>query len=250
MQVFSPDALAAFYQTPVGQQLKQQEQALLERLTAAWVGYDLLVLGQPVARLPCAIRHQWHFAQTALATPKHARYDGVHLPIATDSIDGVILCHELVFSPDGDALLDEVARVLIPQGKVVVLGMNPLSPWQVAGPWISAGQTQHRLAEATLHTEDCHFVGNGLLQKLGWRHHFSTMESRYFPWLQRSYAVVAIKRVIRLTLIRPKWSVKPITLGVTTPSRRMGVWREESKPEVLSSSSSQPQEGKTSQFAK
>ncbi len=229
MSVFSPSDLAEFYQTPLGQQLYAQEQTLLQQLVADWVGYDLVVLGQPVAPLTCAIRRQWHLA--SFPTPAaHAQYDGVQLPLATDSVDAVILRHELAFSPDGDALLEDIARVLIPEGRVIVLGMNPLAPGQLGGPWTSAGLTQQRLAQAMLRPTHCAFVGNGLLQTHRWRRQWAAVATRYAPWLQRSYAVVAVKRVIRLTLIRPRWSMQPVGLGVAVPSRRLGVWRQGELP--------------------
>ncbi len=44
-----------------------------------------------------------------------------------DSIDLVFLPHTLEFSADPHQVLRETERVLIPEGRVIILGFNPLS---------------------------------------------------------------------------------------------------------------------------
>ena len=47
------------------------------------------------------------------------------LALAEDSIDVVVLHHVLEFSSDPHQVLREVKRVLIPNGKLFVIGINP-----------------------------------------------------------------------------------------------------------------------------
>lgn len=54
-----------------------------------------------------------------------------------DSVDLVYLAHALEIAPDPRALLREAARVLAPQGTLVVLSLNPLSPWALR--WLGRG---------------------------------------------------------------------------------------------------------------
>ena len=51
------------------------------------------------------------------------------LPVAADSIDVIVLPHILEYSKDPHKLLREMDRVLIGDGKVVIIGINPISFW-------------------------------------------------------------------------------------------------------------------------
>jgi SAM-dependent methyltransferase len=51
------------------------------------------------------------------------------LALAADSLDLVVLPHTLERSADPHACLREVERVLIPEGQVLITGLNPWSLW-------------------------------------------------------------------------------------------------------------------------
>ena len=51
------------------------------------------------------------------------------LPFPANSLDLVVLPHTLELSPDPHATLREVERVLVPEGRVVICGLNPASLW-------------------------------------------------------------------------------------------------------------------------
>ena len=51
------------------------------------------------------------------------------LPIATQSIDLVLLPHVLEFAEEPHAVLREVDRVMMPEGRLVIVGFNPWSLW-------------------------------------------------------------------------------------------------------------------------
>lgn len=63
------------------------------------------------------------------------------LPIATQSLDLVVLPHVLEFAADPHQVLREVDRVLRPEGRVIVSGFNPVSLWGarqwLTRPWSS-----------------------------------------------------------------------------------------------------------------
>jgi SAM-dependent methyltransferase len=116
-----------------GSYLLDWEQAQLDDAVADLFGYHALQLGIPelrglqLNRMP----HRW------LALPKDERHavradvytDFTALPFPANSLDLVILPHALEFSPDPHATLREVERVLVPEGKVVICGLNPVSLW-------------------------------------------------------------------------------------------------------------------------
>ena len=54
---------------------------------------------------------------------------GQALPFPNDSLDLVLLPHTLELSADPHAVLREVARVLVPEGRVLISGVNPASLW-------------------------------------------------------------------------------------------------------------------------
>ncbi|MCQ4062135.1 class I SAM-dependent methyltransferase, partial [Klebsiella pneumoniae] len=51
------------------------------------------------------------------------------LPFESQSLDMIVLPHVLEFSEDPHQLLREVERVLMPEGRVVITGFNPMSLW-------------------------------------------------------------------------------------------------------------------------
>ncbi len=59
------------------------------------------------------------------------------LPVASDSVDVVVLPHLLEFDANPHEALREVERVLVPEGHVVVSGFNP---WSLMGLWRMAGR--------------------------------------------------------------------------------------------------------------
>ncbi len=52
-----------------------------------------------------------------------------YLPIANDSVDLVVAAHCLSYSKHPHALLREIDRVMVPEAKLIIIEMNPLSLW-------------------------------------------------------------------------------------------------------------------------
>lgn len=59
----------------------------------------------------------------------HVWLDSRAWPWQADSLDLVVLPHTLELSSDPHACLREVARVLIPEGQLLITGLNPYSLW-------------------------------------------------------------------------------------------------------------------------
>ena len=60
--------------------------------------------------------------------------DPAQLPLPAACVDGVVLHHALETSLDRRGALREAARVLRPGGRLLILGINPLSLWLLAKP--------------------------------------------------------------------------------------------------------------------
>ncbi len=125
-------ALTAWYAGPLGQHLLGREQSLLNDMLAQRFGYHLLQLGCADLELyrQSPMGHRFTFAPF-LQAPAHCQAvaEAGAIPLATASVDCVVLHHALDYAVDQHQLLREVTRVLIPGGDVVIVGFNPLSSW-------------------------------------------------------------------------------------------------------------------------
>lgn len=164
------------------------------------------------------------------------------LPVAADSIDVIVLPHILEYSKDAHKLLREMERVLIGDGHVVIIGINPLSLWGLwhlflcwwsEMPWsgrlISIPRIKDWLSLLDFEVEKtkCFFFSpplrnQKLLQKL------MPLErlGRYcWPILGGLYVVVAKKRVVPLNPIKMQWRAKRhmIAPGVVEPTTRESI---------------------------
>jgi hypothetical protein len=144
-------------------------------------------------------------------------------------LDLVVLPHTLEFSADPHATLREVERVLVPEGRVVICGMNPTSLW---GFKQSRGHFYQRLGHSRLFLPNGgDFIGywrlRDWLRLLGfevevgrfgcyrpalasekWLRHFAWMDwlgQRCWPIFGAVYFLVAVKRVRGVTLLSPAW---------------------------------------------
>jgi SAM-dependent methyltransferase len=144
---------------PVASRLLAWEQAQADALLADVFGYHAVQLGWPQLqalrqnRMPhrwqaCA-EFEWPQAHKALCEPEWQNLqppqptdmpiplevdpdvwlDSRAWPWQADSLDLVVLPHALERSADPHACLREVERVLIPEGQVLITGLNPMSLW-------------------------------------------------------------------------------------------------------------------------
>ena len=124
-------------QTPAGQYLLAWERAQLDAAVSDIFGYHALQLG--LAQLDGLhtnrMSHQWlaldRAGQVASSGGRAPTLlsDYTALPFPSSSLDLVVLPHTLEHSADPHATLREVERVLVPEGRVVICGMNPTSLW-------------------------------------------------------------------------------------------------------------------------
>ncbi|MBT9491618.1 MAG: class I SAM-dependent methyltransferase [Paucibacter sp.] len=131
--------LAAWLQTPPGRYLLDWEQAQMDAAVVDLFGFHALQLGLPaLPALRCnRMPHRWLALQQPeqtrshdLAAPDaalHCEFDS--LPFESASLDLVVLPHTLELAADPHQTLREVERVLRPEGRLVILGLNPASLW-------------------------------------------------------------------------------------------------------------------------
>ncbi|ENO84663.1 hypothetical protein C666_16880 [Thauera linaloolentis 47Lol = DSM 12138] len=215
-----PD-LSAWLDTPLGQYLLDWERAVLERTVADIFGYRAVQIGLPGLDLLSANRMPFRFA-CARSGPAAVLANEFELPFATASIDLVLMPHVLEFSADPHRVLREVERVLVPEGSVVLSGLNPLSLWGLrrlaargegAMPWRGQYRSAMRIKdwlkllgfEVQTVESGCHLPA---LASAAWIERLRCMDrigARWWPLLGGTYLIHGVKRVQGMRLITPKW---------------------------------------------
>jgi hypothetical protein len=137
--------------------------------------------------------------------------------------------HALELTANPHAALREVERVLVPEGRVVICGFNPMSLWGMrqqrghlyrrfglermflphTGEFIGYLRMRDWLRLLGLEIESGEFgcyrpalTSEKLLARFGW---MDTLGARWWPILGAAYCLVAVKRVFSTTLINPRW---------------------------------------------
>ncbi|MEF7616149.1 methyltransferase domain-containing protein [Aquincola sp. MAHUQ-54] len=130
------DDLVAWLATPPGRYLLAWEQDRLDRAVVDLFGFHALQLGLPQLDALRANRmpHRWlatdapqGIAMPPRAVSLHCDFDA--LPFPSQSLDLVVLPHTLEWARDPHLTLAEVERVLMPEGRVAILGFNPAGLW-------------------------------------------------------------------------------------------------------------------------
>ncbi len=214
----------------VGVQLVKTETGLLDKILPDLFGYYLVALAHPrQADKFAASRVSRRVLMNICAkdyqpslNPSGFRGDVHRLALQTDSVDVLVLPHILEFSRQPHEVLREAERVLIAEGHVVVLGFNPFSVWMLwrlalgwrgGVPWCGTFRSVSRVRDwlallgfdvvATHHYFFRPPVQNrSILRKLGF---LEKLGQRLGPIFGGGYAIVARKRVVTLTPLRPRW---------------------------------------------
>ena len=237
--------LQDWFQTPPGQYLLGWERAQFDSAVADIFGYHALQLGLPVLdtlQTNC-MPHRWlatiasfDRATGGVKSSTEPPVSGVSLvadfaalPFPANSLDLVVLPHALELNADPHATLREVERVLVPEGRVVICGLNPASFW---GLRQRRAHLYHRLGWGELFLPEAgDFIGYWRLRdwlrllsfeveggRFGcyrpavasdkWLQRFEWMDragSRWWPILGAVYFLVAVKRVRGTRLLGPAW---------------------------------------------
>lgn len=219
--------------SPQGRHVLDWERAAIDVAVADIFGYNALQLGLP--RLDLLAQNRIPFRQKAGDNGSvDALCDLRQLPFAANSIDLALLPHVLEFYDDPHQILREVERVLIPEGKVVITGFNPLSMWGVrkklmrgqtefpwCGEYLSAMRVRDWLqllgfevdrALFGCHTPPC--------RSETWLHRWQFMETagrRSWKGAGGVYLLLAVKRVHGMRLVMPGWNKATKRAKALTP---------------------------------
>jgi len=234
--------MEGWLETPLGKALVESERKVLEPILARIFGYHFLQIGVSARSLldESPVGHRFLFVPEAHTDQRHAIASSEALPLQSDSVDAVLIHHALDYTPDSHRLLREASRVLMPGGKLLIAGFNPLSTWGMrryfrignALPWSARFISRNRVCDwlklLEFSIDRIAYCGYMLpfthprmvqfapaMEKFGLH---STMP------LGAAYVIVACKQVMPVTPITPRWPVmaRPIiarTLGEPARAR-------------------------------
>ena len=264
-----------WFKTPPGEYLLAWERERFDQTVADMFGYHALQLGLPELdalksnRMP----HKWLAVQGTESAPPDSTgqsamppasspriallTDSAVLPFPANSLDLVLLPHTLELSIDPHATLREVERVLVPEGRVVITGLNPASLWGLrqrrahfyrrlgygelflpeAGEFIGYWRLRDWLRLLSFEVESGQFgcyrpaVSRAVsLERFSW---MDKVGQRWWPIFGALYFLVAVKRVRGMRLLEANW--KTPKAAATAPAAiasqaRPGAWSLHSNP--------------------
>src|SRR5687767_13336398 len=122
------NTLQDWFATPLGEYLLERERAYLDEVTPDIFGFHAVQLGLPGVDLlrENRITHRVRVARVGEPDVFAACHE---LPFATQSVDLVLLPHVLEFAAEPHAILREVDRIMMPEGRIIIVGFNPWSLW-------------------------------------------------------------------------------------------------------------------------
>ncbi|WP_019027548.1 class I SAM-dependent methyltransferase [Colwellia piezophila] len=217
------------------------KKAIEEELAPWWqkfFGYHLIKLGALSCEIEitgCTIKHQINVSGKNSLTDVVGDIDD--LPMQEHSVDVCLLSHALEFSLDPHHVVREANRVLIPNGYLVITGFNPLSlaglnrllPYRRSNhPWsehffspMRVKDWLHLMGFEILADQRCLHTGlTGKITAESLQSPWHNFAKNYLPALGSIYVIVAKKRVLPLTPIKPKWHLRPEFQSVKVTSLR------------------------------
>jgi len=237
------EPLRDWFHQPLGESLGEAEQTCLGDYLDNVFGYHLLLVAPPwdipaldSSRIPHRVT--LYECQQSKGNSPVICGSPEALPVVSDSLDVLVLPHTLELSSDPHQVLREADRCLIPEGYVFIIGFNPVGIW---GLWRLAGLLRKRIPwslrffSITRIKDWLALLGFDALytQPLFFRLPLRTRRSlermkcmdvlrrRNWHIFAGAYLLVARKRVIGMTPIRPRWRPRGLMEpGLVEPTRR------------------------------
>jgi SAM-dependent methyltransferase len=216
--------LAQWLQTPLGRRLLESEKAHLDPVLSRIFGYHILQISssnEASLLTESPVGHKILFAPEYTAGIRQPVADAESLPLASGTVDAVLIHHALDFTPDSHRLLREATRVIMPGGRLLIIGFNPISVWGLRKyihghnrvPWnarfISSLRVTDWLKLLEFHVEK---VSHGAyllpINNAGMVAHADTFErlgGRFFNPLGAFYMIIASKQVVPVTPVVRRW---------------------------------------------
>ena len=216
----SYSSISEWYLSPLGRKVFEKEKSSSQNIISRLFGYHILQVGldgnqELIGDSPAGNK--------IIFAPKW--YSGVlrpvanceNLPLASDTIDSIVLYHALDFTNDSHELLREVTRVLRPGGQMLIIGFNPISFWGVwrllkrkkSLPWEGRFLSMNRLSDwlrllnlqITSADTSLHFLPFNINRVLKYADSFEKLGQKLKSPFGGSYCIQCEKQVIPITPI-------------------------------------------------
>lgn len=233
--------LRSWYTTPLGNALEQIELEAIREALGTLFGFHLLLVAPPWQDLPLDASRISHRMVMSTVWPAQASLIGRpdQLPVSADTLDLMILPHTIEFAANPHEVLREVDRCLVPEGQALILGFNPFGLWGLwrllygwrrrlpwTGRFISHVRLRDWLALLGFDTLVCRPVffrpPSQSLAGVQQMQILDRLAERGWPIPAAGYLLLARKRVIGMTPVRPRWRPRRSVLagGLIEPSPR------------------------------
>lgn len=203
--------------TPKGSALMAHEKQCIEQQMRSAFGNYAVFVGlnawqcskspSPISRRICL--------NSSLQHPSDVVMDPHSLPLATHSVDLLVLQHALDLSQSPATLLEEAQRVIEPGGKLLITGFNPLSIWGILRffrfkqgvPWQAGFQSKWWIKRELIN----HGFGDFKLIAI----YNPALNIKTRPWLKtllapfaNTYLLSAVKKQTRGHIMKTQWRNK------------------------------------------
>ncbi|HYC35120.1 MAG TPA: methyltransferase domain-containing protein [Usitatibacter sp.] len=230
------NTLHDWFETPLGQYVLEKERAYLDDVTPDIFGFHAVQLGLPEFDLLRENRITHRVRVSTVGKPDLFA-KGHELPLATQSIDLMLLPHVLEFTEEPHEILREVDRVMMPEGRIVILGFNPWSLWGLRSalgfsrdehPWngrfVSLPRVKDWLALLGFDVNAGRLIAYAPpFDNERLRRRFGFMEPAGDRWWAVGgavYMLQAIKRVRGMRLITPAWQKEAREKALVVAAKR------------------------------
>ena len=207
-----------WFKSKTAKKLIEQEKIIINKFIEDKFGYFAIQIGGDFTDFLEHSRITKHlFNEGAL---KNISFHTSSIPLSDESVD-LIICPHFIEQGYNKAIFDEFFRIIIPGGHIIIISFNPYSfagiknffSFSMQFPWnskfISMSVIQKQLEESgfsiseakisnyqPIFYDDNHFFNNNL-ENIG---------NRWLPLFGNVFFIVAQKKVVSLTPIKPKWN--------------------------------------------
>ncbi len=223
----------------LGEYLKSEEQALYDAAVVDLFGFNALQYG--MLELDLLRESRIPYRLNADVNSGNFQAESPFLPLPANSLDLLLLPHTLDFSEFPQQTLREAERVLVPEGHIVLTGLNPISLWGFrrslqrkstcpiqqhlwAGHSFSLLRIKDWLSllgfEIVSISFSCYRIP---MQNQIWSKRFAldVLGKKWWSHFGGVYCIVAKKRVLGMRVIKPNWNkVKLNSKLITTTSKK------------------------------
>ena len=218
------ETIDEWFRSSQGAAVARAEAQVARPLLKQLFGYRILQLGGSGNRSfieDSSLYHKIRFS------PRYRPESGLpvanaeELPLATDSVDAVVLYHALDFAGDSHRLLREATRVLRPGGRMLIIGFNPYSSWGLwrlfrrrggipwGGRFIAPGRVADWLRLLDLQVDSIryglHFFPVRMKSLLGYARSWERIGQRINSPFGGAYIILCVNQVAPVTPIMEKW---------------------------------------------